>query len=224
MSSDAIIVIQCAARKQPQAGHLRHSDGRKAMFVAEPDLAPATPGYIYTHPDERTDTGLSWRKELLRYNQEQAEDNPLELLPAWQLYQDQTYELLYRKYGPDDLYILSAGWGLLRADFLTPAYDVTFSTAQKVDKYKRRSKRDSYNDLRMLPDETAKPVVFFGGKDYINLFCQLTAGTKGPRYVFYNLRVAPDAPNCQAIKFDTRRKTNWQYEAAQSFANGHIGI
>ena len=226
--ADSIVVIQCAGGKQPNAGHLRNNDGRKLMFIAHPNLAPENDDYVYARPDDRADTGLSWRKELLRYNQEQAADNPLGLLPAWQLYKPRNdkliYEQIYRRYGPDNLYILSAGWGLLRADFLTPAYDITFSNAQNVDKYKRRGKQDSYDDLRMLPSDTTQPVVFFGGKDYVNLFCQLTTGTKGARYVFYNSRMAPDAPNCQTIKFDTRRKTNWQYEAAQAFANGHIGI
>lgn len=223
---DCIIVIQCAGGKQPNAGHLRNNDGRKVMFVAYPDSAPENDGYVYARPDDRADTGNTWREELLRYNREQAADNPLGLLPAWQLYKPRPdkliYEQLYRKYGPDNLYILSAGWGLIRADFLTPYYDITFSNS--AERYKKRSRRDVYNDFRMLPSDTTRPVMFFGGKDYVNLFCHLTTGTKGPRYVFYNLRMAPDTPNCQAIKFDTRRKTNWQYEAAQAFANGHIGI
>ncbi len=220
--ADNIVVIQCAGRKMPNAGHLRNSDGRKVMFVAKPDLAPATPGYVYTHPDDRADTGLSWREELQRYNQEQATDNPLGLLPAWRLYQNPTYELLYRKYGPDDFYILSAGWGLLRADFLTPAYDITFSAARNVDKYKRRGKQDSYDDLRMRPSDTTQPVVFFGGKDYVSLFCALTNQVKGPRHVIYNAIKPPNAPGCQLRKFETTTRTNWHYGAAHEFAKGRM--
>ena len=217
--ADNIVVIQCAGRKQPNAGHLRNSDGRKVMFVAKPDLAPATPGYVYARPDDRADTGLSWREELQRYNQEQAADNPFGLLPAWRLYQSRTYELLYRKYGPDGLYILSAGWGLLRADFLTPAYDITFSTANNVDQYKRRGKRDSYEDFRMLPSDTTQPVEFFGGKDYVSLFCALTNQVKSPRHVIYNAIQSPNAPGCQLRKFETTTRTNWHYVAAGVFAN-----
>ncbi len=220
--ADNIVVIQCAGRKQPNAGHLRNSDGRNVMFVAKPDLAPATLGYVYTHPDDRADTGLSWREELQRYNQEQATDNPLGLLPAWRLYQNPTYELLYRKYGPDDLYVLSAGWGLLRADFLTPAYDITFSTAKNIDKYKRRGKQDSYDDLHMLPSDTTQPVVFFGGKDYVSLFCALTHQVKSPRHVIYNAIKPPNAPGCQIRKFETTTKTNWHYRAARVFAKGRM--
>ncbi len=218
---DSIVVIQCAGRKQPNAGYLRDRDGRKVMFVAEPDLAPATPGYVYTRPDDRADTSLSWREELQRYNREQS-DNPLGLLPAWRLYKNSTYKFLYDKCGRENLYILSAGWGLLRADFLTPYYDITFSNT--AEKHKRRSKRDPYHDWDMLPDDTTKPVVFFGGKDYVGLFCELTGRVQGPRHVFYNANVAPKAPGCQTRKVHTNIRINWHYEAARAYVEGHINI
>jgi hypothetical protein len=34
---------------------------------------------------------------------------------------------LVEKFGIEKVFILSAGWGLIRADFLTPNYDITFS-------------------------------------------------------------------------------------------------
>ena len=98
--------------------------------------------------------------------------NPLGLLPAWQLYQNDTYALLHDKYGSNHLYILSAGWGLISADFLTPYYDITFS--RSADRYKHRDAKDRYNDFCMLPTDIAEPVVFFGGKSYVPLFCRLT--------------------------------------------------
>ena len=222
---DSIVVIQCAGRKRPTAGHLHHSDGRKVLFVAHPNLTPENDAYVYAHPDDTDDTGKSWRKKLLKYNdvhQGNADGNPLGLLPAWQLYQNPMYALLYRKYGPDNLYILSAGWGLIPADFLTPAYDITFSTAKNVDKYKRRGKRDSYDDLRMLPSDTPQPVVFFGGKDYVSLFCALTNQVKSPLHVIYNAIKPPDAPCCKLSKFETTTKTNWHYGAARAFAKGRM--
>ena len=216
---DSIVVIQCAGRKQPNAGHLRNNDGRKVMFVAKPDDAPQDVAYAYAHPGGTDDAGKPWREEILRYNREPT-DNPLGLLPAWQLYQNPAYELLYRKCGPDNLYILSAGWGLIRADFLTPTYDITFSSS--AEKYQHRYKRDLYDDFRMLPDDTAKPVVFFGGKDYVGLFCELTNQVKSPRHVIYNAIRPPNAPGCQLRKFETTTKTNWHYGAARVFAKGRM--
>ena len=220
---NSIVVIQCAGRKQPNAGHLQNNDGRKVMFVARPELAPDSPDYVYARPDDLAETGHSWRQELLRYNRERAEDNPLRLLPAWQLYNPRgcsAYELLYEKYGPDNLYILSAGWGLIRADFLTPYYDITFNG--QAEKYKCRGKRDEYDDFRMLPSDIAKPVVFFGGKDYVSLFCAMTNQVKSPRHVIYNAIKPPNAPGCQLCKFETTTKTNWHYGAARMFAEGRM--
>lgn len=219
--SDSIVVIQCAGRKQPNAGHLKSHDGRNVMFVAKPGAAPKDAPYAYAHPDGAAAAGETWREKLLQYNREQI-GNPLGLLPAWQLYQNPAYELLYRKCGPDNLYILSAGWGLLRADFLTPPYDITFSS--RAEKYQRRYKRDLYDDFRMLPEDIAKPVIFFGGKDYVGSFCELTGRVLGPRHVLYNANNVPKVPGCQARKFHTSTRTNWQYEAARAFVDGKIGI
>jgi hypothetical protein len=64
---------------------------------------------------------------------------------------------------------LSAGWGLIRTDFLTPCYDITFS--QSAEGYKRHRKADRYQDFRTLPARSDEDIVFFGGKDYVRLFC-----------------------------------------------------
>ena len=57
-------------------------------------------------------------------------------------------------------YILSAGWGLINSEFLTPYYDITFSAA--ADNYKRRRKADTYRDFCMLPEDVDELIVFFG--------------------------------------------------------------
>lgn len=127
-----IIVIQCAAGKQGHAGHLRTLDGLEVMFVAHPDSAPSHPNRVYARPDDLSDRGKSWRNVLQEYNRNPGE-NPLELLSAWQLYKNPVYEMLAKRFAPDRLYILSAGWGLVRADYLTPSYDITFSKTPNVE-------------------------------------------------------------------------------------------
>ena len=225
MNDEAIIVIQCAARKRKESGCLQLGNGSRVLFVGRPEKAPRDGQYIYTHPDGTSDTGEPWREKLLLYNElrkDAGEDNPLGLLPAWKLYRHPVYTRLADKYETESLYILSAGWGLIRADFLTPNYDITFSNNAEL--CKRRRARDVYNDWRMLPDDTDRPIVFFGGQSYINLFCSLTARVKGARYLFYNSAKAPDAPGCQTVRFYTHRKTNWHYEAVQAFMNCRTGI
>ena len=209
-----IVVIQCAARKAANAGHLRTQDGRKVMFVANPDLAPPDGDYIYARPDDVSDTGLSWRTVLRQYN-ENPGDNRLGLLPAWRLYRNPTYEILAEHCGLDRLYILSAGWGLIPGDFLTPNYDITFSTAQNVQRFKRRRRHDSYSDFRMLPTDASGPILFFGGKDYIPLFCTLTADSVSQRKVFYAGR-EPTAPGCRVQRYG-KPYTNWHYQCAKAY-------
>jgi hypothetical protein len=46
--------------------------------------------------------------------------NPLGLVPAYRLYDNAVYQRLVDRLGIANVYILSAGWILLRADFLTP--------------------------------------------------------------------------------------------------------
>lgn len=217
-----IIVIQCAGRKSPEAGCLRRRDRQPVTFVADPENAPSGTPYAYARPDDIADTGNSWRTELLRYNAAPG-NNPLGLLPAWQLYENGTYELLAKRFGLDHLYILSAGWGMIAADFLTPRYDITFKRI-KGQEYTRRLKSDRYDDLRMLPADTEEPVVFFVSKEYVRLACALTEGVKGPRYLFYNSKTVPDAPGCELKKYVTRTRTNWQYECAKAFMDGKINV
>jgi len=42
-----------------------------------------------------------------------AEGNPLGLCPAYQLYENKTYGRLAARFGLGNLFILSAGWGLI---------------------------------------------------------------------------------------------------------------
>jgi hypothetical protein len=62
---------------------------------------------------------------LLRYNEAPGE-NPLGLLRAFKLYLNDIYRRLARHVGIENFLILSAGWGLIPASFLTPDYDITF--------------------------------------------------------------------------------------------------
>ena len=211
-----IVVIQCAAGKQPHAGHLRTRDGRNVMFVAQPKSAPADGNLVYARPDDISDRGDSWRTVLEQNNTAPGEspESPPDLLPAWQLYKHPTYRLLAKHFGPERLYILSAGWGLVRADFLLPNYDITFSRGSNVPSYKRRSSHDIYRDFP-LPAGVDEPIVFFGGRDYIPMFTKLTASATGPRTVFYAGR-RPEALGCTLRRFGDPF-TNWHYQCAKEF-------
>ena len=215
------VVIQCAASKDPQAGHLTDGDGRPVLFVANPQKAPPSATHRYARPDEPAGHGKNWRDVLIDYN-DQAQSNPLHLRPAYKLYSNPTYVLLVQRYGAENVFILSAGWGLINAEYLTPLYDITFSASAAP--YKRRRKRDHYNDLCLLPTGSGDDLVFFGGKDYLPLFCDLTRDYNGRRFVFYNLAAEPLAPGCTLMRYPTTTRTNWHYSCASAFMAGELRL
>ncbi len=215
------IVIQCAGGKAPDAGYMTNSSGKPVLFVAHPEKAPPSGEFVFAHPDDVAMDGKTWRKLLLDYNE--GTDNPLALRAAYRLYKNEIYQMLVDAYGVHDVFILSAGWGLIRASFLTPFYDITF--LNKAEDYKRRSRRDQYGDLCMLPQDAIDDVVFFGGKDYLRLFCQLTQKYRGHRHIFYNsTKGQPEAPGCNLILYPTTTRTNWHYPCAKDFIAGKLGI
>ena len=214
-----IAVIQCAARKRDDAGYLTTQDGKRVVFVAQPGLAPQLDGVVYARPDDSSGSGRTWREELIAYNQRPAV-NPQRLLPAFELYANDAFRRLADRFGIENTYILSAGWGLIAASFLTPYYDITFSAA--ANSFKRRRKSDSYRDLCMLPGHVDEPVVFFGGKDYLPLFCELTRSVRSSRIVFYNSAQAPVAPGCSIVRFQTATRTNWHYECVDAVLAGQV--
>ena len=216
-----IVVIQCAASKRPNAGHLVAASGKLVDFVAHPQMAPRNPDRVYARPDEHREDGISWRQHLLNYNDDPG-DNPLRLLSAYQLYENGAYGRLVERFGLRNVYILSAGWGLIRADFLTPCYDITFSPS--ADAYKRRRKTDRYDDFRMLQDDTQDDIVFFGGKDYLPLFCSLTNTIRSTKVVFFNSANVPRFNGCAFRRFETTTRTNWHYECVNAFLGGTIRI
>jgi hypothetical protein len=214
-----IVVIQCAGSKRKNAGFLKMKDGRPVSFVAHPELAPLSPSCVYARPDDASDAGGTWRDQLLAYNASPG-NNPLGLLPAFELYENDIYRALVKQFGIENTYILSAGWGLIDAAFLTPAYDITFSA--QADNFVRRRKRDAFCDLSLIPANTTEQVVCFGSKEYVPLFAALTQAVRRERIVFYNSVMPPSAPGCKLIKFETRMRTNWQYECAAAFLRGDV--
>ena len=88
----------------------------------------------------------TWRQVLFAYNNDTR--NPFGLYPAYRLYADNVYRRLANRFAVQNLYILSAGWGLIRADFLTPYYDITFSQTRKDQRYKRRRESNTTTTSR----------------------------------------------------------------------------
>lgn len=221
------VVIACAGTKSACAGHLALGTGQRIAFVADPRIAPSGGSMIYRHPDDVARPGLTWRQVLAEYDRSPGA-NPRGLLPAWRLYEPpaypRVYEDLVEAYGLENVFILSAGWGLVGAGFLLPNYDITFSAAAKC--YKRRRGHDRFDDFAMLPNDAAGPVVFLGGKDYVPSFCALTKDIACRRIVFHYSVVPPRARGCELRRFQAGEAAarTWYYQCAYALIRGDIGI
>lgn len=226
------IVIQCAATKDPHAGTLRTQDGRIVHFVATPELSSGASGTLYARPDDISDLrALTWRDRLKKYVDEESDANPLNLREAYRLYRHPAYASLVRTFGICQVFILSAGWGLVRADYLLPAYDVTFNRrAKEKNPAAFLASTNGYKYFQQLAEGTESPIVFLGGRDYLPLFDSLTRPLQRERIVFTRSAdgnsAAKEQPRYlfEERPFAVAARTNWHYQCAQALAAGVISV
>ncbi|PIP84925.1 MAG: hypothetical protein COR54_01485 [Elusimicrobia bacterium CG22_combo_CG10-13_8_21_14_all_63_91] len=218
------LVLQCAGAKQPNAGTFR-VEGRPVKFVMSPDrvLHEDSRNFSFCRPDYRIpESNLTWFEYLGTYNR--SGSNPDRLLKACALYTDPAYAkaLDVAKRGRAKVFILSAGWGLIRWDFLLPDYDITFSRAKNVKRYAIRSAKAPLPEFNQIADsDPEEDIFFFGGKDYLNLFYRLTRNVPAEKTVFYYHTA--DLPREHGFNYtaftpgNPDLRTNWQYECFESF-------
>ena len=235
-----IVVLTCAGDKSEGAGNMRQANGLPVSFLAHPEKMPShirKPNQDYARPYDTSDSGCSWTDELRDYNDKFKNSgfNPFTLLPAGELYRPRAYPDIYRKvvrkWGTERVYILSAGWGLVSCEFLLPNYDITFSASAK--EWKRRRRRDPYQDMCHLPHGYKDRILLLGGKDYVPLFCQLTRSVECRKTVFYfndleqdTSKTPPHAHGYEFKPFHTTRnfKRTWHYECAIALIDGKIAV
>jgi hypothetical protein len=213
------IIISCSNRKN---GESFLHNGTAINFVSRVEGLGAE-NELYVHPDDLIPNEESTWRDLVS-QQEILND----LLPAYQLYNQSIYNSLFRHYS-DDLYIFSAGWGIIRADFRIPKYNVTFSNGNDVPNYAIRNHNDVFNDFNHLEgiDEN-EVIVFIGGEDYVLPFCQLTYHLPNYKRIIYkNINVLNNNPylnnnNFEFVHYQTNRRTNWHYEYANKLINNEL--
>ncbi len=223
------IVIQCAASKH-HGGSLKTKGGQTVCFVANPELASRTPDCIYARPDDPSGEGGSWRQRQEEYVSKQA-GNPLGLLKAYQLYKPKPYALLVERFTEKKVFILSAGWGMIRADYPTPAYDITFnSRAKEKNPSAYCTSRVGYKYFQQIPESENDPIVFLGGKGYLPLFHSLVAPLNRRTIVFVRAGASAEPargslPSSWEVRhFRTPVLTNWHYECAAALACGALSL
>lgn len=220
-TENMIVVIQCAGGKQKDAGHMKDA-GRKVLFVADPASAPQSDSVIYKRPDDAASSGRSCRDMLEDYNRNRRKDNPLDLFPAWELYTKPAYRELAEYFGIGNLYILSAGWGLVKADYLLPKYDITFSTSvgrlpapakagPRLPRL-RHATRNDFGACRVPGWERLRPAL------------PAPDGQRRSATVVFNSKTPPRVPGCELKRYQSRTRTNWHYECAKKLVSGEFTV
>lgn len=215
------IIIACAGSKSKSKGYLRGPDGRQVNFVAEPSEAPGgkTEGRTCHRPDDPVRKNQTWR-DLVRERNESKTDKD-RLLPASRLYRPNLHPTVYQRLsdlnGPEETFILSAGWGIVRSTYLLPAYDVTFSTQAKRKPWVIRDPKDpdwkDFNHLEESGLRAGEKVHFFGGKDYIPTLLALTSGLDIHLIVHYSGK-PPRLPDRVIRREADETGRDWYYRAA----------
>lgn len=212
------VVIQCCSSKQEDAGTFRVSDGKEVYFVACPDFYPFKKNKAYRPDDVNPETGHTWREDLINYNR--GLDNPHRLKKASELYKPEIYQKLASRY---ETYILSAGWGLIKSDFLLPTYDITFSRLS-TEKWKIRELTDlKYKDFNQLRANHNDIVYFFGGSNYLDLFYKLTRKCPAKKVIYFRSKNIQLCDGYKYIEYKTKIMTNWHYKCAEAFIKKHLG-
>lgn len=228
-----IVVISCAGSKDANAGRLQTPDGNQVEFVAHPQLMQESridPNLVYASPDDQSGFGVTWREKLEEYNEEfrRTGSNPHDLLPAFQLYKNRVYRDLPGKFKPENVFILSAGWGLIQSDYLTPQYDITFSSmappAERRD-YDRDTGFTDFNALADFEGPVNGPVVCVASQAYLPLFHKLTESLDCEKLAFFVTNVPPDLPGCKSLRYEVKgMANNWQYRCARDLIDGKLGV
>lgn len=215
------IVISCCDRKN---GIPFNYNGNTINFVANVNEIAQNNGN-YVHPDDLIPNGIqTWRDLVLE------QDNRNDLILAHNLYRPNIYNDLFQHYG-ENLFIFSAGWGIIRADFRLPKYNITFSKGNKIPLCARRNNDDGFNDFNQLAGINENDrILFIAGKEYVLPFCQIIENLPNEKIIVYktaSVLINNPFHNKNTFRFfnyHTNTNTNWHYEFARKLINDEINI
>lgn len=223
------VIFTCCKRKHP---HRWKYGDEEVEFVAKPEQSKRHDKICYCMPDDTiAGTDQTWRERLGTYNRryEKTGHNPDKLPRAWELYIPAEYQLLAEsEYGKkNNAFILSAGWGLVRLDFLLPYYNITFY-AQAEDAY-RREKTDDYKDFNHLTDNVKRSdtICLIGPRDYWALYYQLTETLRAGRKVIYHYpyKNMDKKQGYEYVPYDAvTRQRGWQYDCLRALLTGELKL
>lgn len=214
------VILSCCDRKN---GTPFFHEGKEITFISH--VKKNLPDGLHVHPDDSIlNNSITWRSII---NEQGSRDD---LIPAYELYKPDVYKLLFERYH-DDLFIFSAGWGIVKASFKLPKYNITFSKNKNIPIHARRNHEDFFNDFNQLVgiDENER-IILIAGSDYVLPFCHLTKGLPNKKTIIYksqnllNNNPYLNDHNYEFIHYQTNTRTNWHYEFAKRLINNEFLI
>lgn len=216
LSKNYKVVMTCASKKN-DGGDLIYN-GQIVKFYAQSNIANNE--FL---PDNRIpNMEITWRDFVLT-NQNQN------IIPfrAYELYKRNEYRQLFNRFG-NSFYVLSAGWGLVKADFRLPNYDITFSNNAELINKRNYNLPPAYIDFNHLENTNDnEDIIYVGGENYLSFFYNLTENLKNRKIIYYH---SINHPKPHTGNFLYRRyypnnpklRTNWHYELAGKISKGII--
>ncbi len=157
-----------------------------------------------------------------------VKDMQNDLTPAYQLYQGKQgksspYRMCYEN-NKGKMFCLSPAWGIVRADFCLPEYNVKFGETETtltndgdyVNQDWQKGMKNAFNHLKDVTDKTI-PIVAFGNENYIKrlIFLKKSGVIENSIVVFTrnaNIIEMCDKKKIDFVEAHTTRATNWYYD------------
>jgi hypothetical protein len=218
--SNIKVIIQCAGKKERNAKSFCNSGGR-ILFRAKPDSQSnsVTP---WSHIQN---TSMTWIDCVQKYNGSGVLpdgifiENNAKLARAGDLYLRSAYRELINHFDYNSVFILSAGWGLVRGDTKIPAYDITFSNQAEKDCRITPTERSGYGTVLSDVGECDKLHLFIT-KAYLDYWNRAFT-----RYIqckniilHWNESFCP-SENYTIARHNFEPCTNWHYKAVSQYMN-----
>jgi hypothetical protein len=161
------------------------------------------------------------------------EQNHPDLVPAYSLYHRDIYRDLHNEFG-SHFYILSAGWGIIKADFKIPVYNITYSRDPGFPEHAKRIDNYGWEDFNHLQDDVVKfdpdsEIILFAGSSYVPPFRDMTRSIVSFLHrkrikitIKYKRQTVPQPGD--GFKYDyysTNLNRIWYYKAAEKFLDDH---
>lgn len=191
---------------------------REINFVSH--ALPNIENKFFVHPDELIfNENISWRDFINK------QENRKDLKKAYNLYKNEIYDRLYKRFG-NNLFIFSAGWGIVRAEFKLPNYNITFSRGENIPNHCIRDKKQKYKDFNHLNGiEKNEKIIFIGPEDYATSFLKLVSKLPNEIEIFYRDKFLDNYNYKNTIKRISFKKyikgtiRNWYYKCAEELIN-----